>query len=91
MDNGRHIGESHADIGKKDIAPVTVLPFSFDWFYSESIENLVKSAHFLLIEWRKVKALADPEFHTGELFRIELIGENQLYVRFLLFVKIEQF
>ena len=91
MDNGRQVRESHADVGKKNIAPIAVLPFTFNRFNSEPEEYLVKSAHFLLIECWEIVALTDPELHTGEFFRIELIGENQLNVRFLLFCKIENF
>jgi len=52
MDNGRQVRKSHADVGQKDIAPIAVLPFTFNRFNAESEEHLVKSAHFLLIECR---------------------------------------
>jgi len=64
MDNCRQVRKSHADVGKKNIAPLAVLPFTFNRFDSESKENLVKSAHSLLIECREIVALTVPELHT---------------------------
>jgi len=64
MDNSGQVGESHADISEQDIAPVTILPFSFNRFNSESKENLIKCTHLLFIKRREVEALIDPEFHT---------------------------
>jgi len=64
MDNGRQIRKSHTYVGQKNIAPIAVLPFPFNRFNSESEENLVKSAHFLLIKRREIVALTVPELHT---------------------------
>jgi len=89
MDNCRQIRKSHAYVGKKNIAPIAVLPFSFHRFYSESKENLIKSTHFLFIQWREIVTLTDPELNTWEFFRVKLIWQNQFNVWFLLFCKIE--
>jgi len=64
MDNCRQVRKSHADIGEKNIAPIAVLPFTFNRFNSESEEYLVKSAHFLLIKCWEIIALTVPELHT---------------------------
>ncbi len=50
MDNCRQIRKSHIDVSEDNVAPVAVLPFSFNRFNSETEENLIKSAHFLLIQ-----------------------------------------
>jgi len=64
MDNRRQVGKSHIDVGQKNIAPIAVLPFTFNRFNSESEEYLVKCTHFLLIECREMVALTVPELHT---------------------------
>jgi len=89
MDNCRQIRKSHVYVGEKDIAPIAVLPFSFNRFNSESKENLIKSTHFLFINWREIVTLINPELNTWKFFRIKLIWQNQFNVWFLLFCKIE--
>jgi len=89
MDNCRQVRKSHVYVGKKNIAPIAVLPFSFDRFNSESKENLIKSTHFLFIKWREIVTLTNPELNAWEFFRVKLIWQNQFNVWFLLFCKIK--
>ncbi len=64
MDYCRQVRESHVDVGKKNIAPIAVLPFAFNRFNSESVEYLIKSAHFLLVKCWEIITLTVPELHT---------------------------
>lgn len=89
--NGGDFHKSHVDVGKKDIAPITVLPFALHRFDTKTKDDLVESAHLLFIEPRWVEALGEPLPYVREFFGVKLVRKDLPDIGFLLWIKVENF